>query len=161
MEFTHNEFNKIKHEAEEIYGKIGSTYCPYFKEPVHFNSKGLDHLVFKKWNKTRLIHDQFMRFKYLKHAPVVIENSKTLQGIKTINAMERLKKNSKWQAVMKPVTYYEFIAILDTGNGKSRVKVIVKQIENNEKFFYSIIPFWGINKETHEKVLYGGNPEQD
>jgi len=161
MEFTQNEFNKIKHNAEEMYEKIESIYCPYFKESVHFNAKGLEHLVFKKWNKTRLIHDQFMRFKYLKYAPFVIESSKTLQGIKTVNSMERIKRSSKWQTMMKLFTYYEFIAVLDTMNGKSRVKVIVKQIESNEKFFYSIIPFWGINKETNERVLYGGNPERD
>lgn len=161
MEFTHTEFNKIKHDAEEMYNQVKSIYCPYFKEPIHFNSKGLDHLVFKKWNKTRLIHDQFMRFKYLKYAPQVIGNSRTLQGIKAVNAMERVKRNLKWQTVMKLVTYYEFIAVLDTITGKSRVKVIVIQVESNEKFFYSIIPFWGIDRHTHQKVLYGGNPEQD
>ena len=31
MEFTVDQFNQIKHEAEEAYNKIGYICCPYFK----------------------------------------------------------------------------------------------------------------------------------
>jgi hypothetical protein len=30
-----------------------------------------------------------------------------------------------------------------------------------EKFFLSIIPFWGVNKNTGERIMYNGNPEVD
>ncbi len=56
-----------------------------------------------------------------------------------------------------PVSYYEFIAILKN----VRVKVIVKQIDDNQKFFWSIIPFWGVNKETKRRKMHGGNPAED
>ena len=36
----------------------------------------------------------------------------------------------------------------------------VKQIGEGEKLFFSIIPFWGSNKNG-EQVLHSGNPEQD
>ena len=37
----------------------------------------------------------------------------------------------------------------------------IKQIDAGEKFFLSIIPFWGINKNTKERIMYSGNPESD
>ena len=45
MEFTSEQFNNIKNEAEDFYNKIGFAYCPYFAEKVNFNAKGLEHLI--------------------------------------------------------------------------------------------------------------------
>lgn len=162
MEFSIDKFNEIKNSAEDLYNKIGEIYCPYFKEDIHFNTKGLDHLIFKSWNKTRPTEDQFSRFRHLNLAPEVIKNSKTLQGIWTTNKFERIKKkNGKWEQKLKLTTYYEFIAVLESHGSKVRIKVIVKQIEGGEKFFLSIIPFWGTNKNTGERIMYSGNPEND
>lgn len=51
---------------------------------------------------------------------------------------------------MKDVTYYEFIAVLNS----VRVKVIVKEVAGREKHFWSVIPFWGIDKNTSRRVFY-------
>ena len=162
MEFSPDKFNEIKHQAEDIYNKIGKVYCPYFKEDVHFNTKGLDHLIFKSWNNTRLINDQYVRFRHLNLAPEVIRNSKTLQGIWVTNKFERVKrKDNKWEQILKLTTYYEFIAVLESHGSKVRIKIIVKQIEGGEKFFLSIIPFWGTNKNTGERIMCSGNLEND
>lgn len=59
--------------------------------------------------------------------------------------------------MLKHVTYYEFIAVIK----RNRVKIIVKQIENGKKIFWSIIPFWGMNKDTATRMLHEGNPEED
>lgn len=56
-----------------------------------------------------------------------------------------------------PVTYYEFIAVLDS----FRIKVIVKQAQDGQKFFWSIIPSWSINKAQDKRKLHSGNPEKD
>ena len=77
MDFTPDKFNKIKHDAEDFYSKIGFIYCPYFSQKISFNTKGSDHLIFKSWNRTRSINDQFARFRHIELAPRVIENSKT------------------------------------------------------------------------------------
>ncbi len=161
MEFSVEKFNKVKHEAEDFYSKIISVRCPYFEENVHFNAKGLEHLIFKEWNKTRLIADQFIRFKYLNLAPEVISHSKTLQGIWMTQKFERIKKKSGWQKVLKLTTFYEFIAIMEIPNAKIRIKIIVKQVEGGEKYFLSIIPYWGTNKINGERILFSGNPEND
>jgi hypothetical protein len=39
--------------------------------------------------------------------------------------------------------------------------MIVKQIEDGQKFFWSIIPFWGMNTETMIRILHNGFPEED
>ena len=161
MEFSIENFNKVKRDAEEFYVSLGKVRCPYFGEDVHFNVKGFDHLIFKEWNKTRILSDQFSRFRHLKLAPEIIRQSKTLQGLWMTNKIERVKNKNKWGKVMKLTTYYEFIAVMESHGSKIRVKVIVKQIEGGEKFFLSIIPFWGINKITGERVLHNGNPEND
>ena len=161
MEFTIEKFNEVKYEAENFYNKIGKIYCPFFNEDVHFNIKGLDHLVFKEWNKTRTIKDQFVRFRHIKIAPEIIRQSKTLQGLWTTQKFERVKVHSRWDKVLKLITYYEFIAVMDSHGSKIRVKVIVKQVEGGEKFFLSIIPFWGIDKSTGSRIIHSGHPESD
>ena len=161
MEFTIEKFNEIKHEAEDYYNSIGKIRCPYFGEDVHFNTKGLDHLIFKGYNRTRPIQDQFARLRHIKLAPEILTNSKTLQGVWKTQKFERLKRKDGWEKVLKHATYYEFIAILESHGSKVRIKVIVKQVEGTEKHFLSIIPFWGLNKLTGEKVMHSGNPETD
>ena len=161
MEFTPEKFNKIKHEAEDFYNKIGVLHCPYFNEKVHFNAKGLEHLIFKTWNRTRPISDQFTRFRHLSLAPEIIKSSKTLQGIWSTKKFERIKKKNGWEKVLKLISYYEFIAVMESHGSKVRVKVIVKQIDGGEKFFLSIIPFWGIDKKTGNRIMHSGSPEND
>ncbi|HRH31622.1 MAG TPA: hypothetical protein PK950_03055 [Candidatus Paceibacterota bacterium] len=62
---------------------------------------------------------------------------------------------------MKAVTYYEFIAVMDSHGSRVRMKVVIKHVEGSERHFLSIIPFWGINKQSGERLIHSGNPEQD
>lgn len=88
-------FEKIKEEAERFYYLIKEIRCPYFKEAIKFNVKGLGHLKFKEWNKARIIEDQYRRFKLINLAPEVIKLSHTLQGFTGVNKLERRKINSR------------------------------------------------------------------
>ena len=56
---------------------------------------------------------------------------------------------SKTEKLYKEVTYYEFIAIMDD----VRIKVVIKEVVDGEKYFLSVIPFWGINKTTGRRIL--------
>ena len=62
---------------------------------------------------------------------------------------------------MKSVTYYGFVAIINT----IKIKVIVKKIENGQPFFWSIIPFWKTKKDPicleTKKVFHEGDLEND
>lgn len=150
-------FQEVSGKGEKLYKSFSAVYCPYLESLVYFNAQGLEHLKFKRARYARPRHDQYMRFKLLYLVPEILRLSKTVQGIGETNHLERVRIHSRTDIVLRAVTYYEFIAVLRG----VRIKVVVKQIENGQKFFWSIIPFWGINKKTKKRKLYAGNPEED
>lgn len=150
-------FIRTKQRAEELYKTLGELHCPYFEEKVVFNTKGLEHLKFKKKNHARSREDQYIRLKHLHLAPEIIKLSKIVQGISHTKSFEIIRSNARTEIILKPVSYYEFIAIIEG----VRVRIIIKQIENGPKYFWSIIPFWKMNKKTLIRVMYHGNPELD
>ncbi|MDP3758829.1 MAG: hypothetical protein Q8Q86_03850 [Candidatus Daviesbacteria bacterium] len=150
-------FETTKAEAEKFYATIGAVRCPYFGEKIAFNVKGIKHLRFKSDEVARSHEDQYSRLKLVYLAPEVLKLSRTVQGIWHTKHFEIQKTNSRWEKVLKDVSFYEFMAVLEN----VRVKVIVKQVSGGEKHFWSIIPFWGINKEISRRVLHSGNLEND
>ena len=157
MQIDFEKFEKIKKRAEDFYKDINFVNCPYFKEKILFNAKGLDHIKFKRWNNTRIVGDQYMRLKLIKYAPQVIEKSHTLQGYKQTKEFEQIKINSRWDKLWKNVDYYEFVAVFDG----IRVRVIIKQISGGKKYFWSIVPFWKQDLKNGERLLHNGNPAED
>jgi len=155
--FNQEEFEKVRAEAEKLYQTLGLIYCPYFGEKISFNAKGLRHLKFKFDQQARPQKDQYPRLKLLHLAPQVLNRSHTLQGIWETRQFEPYKTNSQWKYSMKDVTFYEFIAVLEN----VRVKVIVKEVLGGEKHFWSVIPYWGIDKAGSRRILYSGNPDSD
>jgi hypothetical protein len=157
IEFTEQQLKDVKDEGEELYKSLDQIYCPYFKEKISFGAQGLEHLKFKRREKARLDKDQYMRFKLLHLAPEILKLSYTIQGVLETNKFERVRMHSRTDTVMKPVTYYEFIAVMK----RNRVRIIIKQIDSGQKFFWSIVPFWGMNTETMGRILHEGVPEED
>jgi hypothetical protein len=160
MEFTEIDFNNVKQLAEEYYKTIGEVRCPYLKDGVSFNAKGLDHIKFKEWDKARSMQDQYVRLRLLKIAPQILQQSHTLQEFFETNRMERQKINSRWENRMISVNYYGFVAIVN----RHRLKVIVKEIQGGKKFFWSLIPFWKTKKDAingNKKVLHEGDLEAE
>ncbi|MEK7089006.1 MAG: hypothetical protein AAB913_02660 [Patescibacteria group bacterium] len=157
IEFTEQQFKETKEKGEELYKTISEVYCPYFKEKISFRAQGLEHLKFKSRNKARLEQDQYMRFKLLNLVPEILKLSYTLQGIFETKKFERIRVYNRTDTILKSVNYYEFIAIIK----RNRIRIIIKQIDGGEKFFWSIIPFWGMNMETMNRILHDGIPEED
>ena len=155
--FNQEDFKRIKENAEKLYKTIGDIYCPYLKEKISFNSKGLRHLKFKSDQQARSNKDQFPRLRLLHLAPEVIKNSHTLQGVWKTKRFEEQKTSGNWKYLMKDVIFYEFIAVLEN----VRVKVIVKEVLGGEKYFWSIIPYWSIDKAYRKRLLHTGNPDVD
>lgn len=150
--------DRARSEAEDCYSKIDKIRCPYFGDDIVFNSRGLEHLKFKSPRHARSSQDQYIRFRLIKLAPEILQLSRTLQGISRRNSMEKEKIRGKWQVVMRHVTYYEFVAVMKES---TRVRVIVKQVEDGPKFFWSIIPFWKMDKITGRRIIHNGKPEDD
>lgn len=151
------DFKKARTDAEAFYATVDKVRCPYFVSDIAFNAKGLKHLKFKADKQARPRKDQYSRLKLIRYAPEVLKLSKTVQGIWSVRRFEEQKTNSRWERVMKDVLYYEFIAVLDS----VRIKVIVKKVAGGEKHFWSVIPFWGIDKNTSRRILHSGDPEHD
>ncbi len=150
-------FEEVKIKGEAFYETIKEVNCPYLKNKVHFNASGLEHLKFKGIRKARPQQDQYMRLKLLHLAPEVIKMSHTLQGIWETKQFERVRMHSRTENILKEVTYYEFVAVIE----KVRVKIIVKQVEKRQPIFWSIIPHWGIDKATSKRKLHSGYPAED
>ncbi len=147
----------VKRKAEILYKTFNEVYCPYFGVKIAFNSKGWKHLRFKGKHQARTKIDQYARLKLLYLIPLVISKSHTIQGILHTKKFESQKTNSRWERIIKDVIFYEFIAVLDN----VRLKVIIKEVVGGEKYFWSVIPFWGIDKEFSKRILHSGNPEND
>lgn len=152
LEFTETEFQQVRQKAETLYSGLGQIRCPYFEGNVHFNTEGFRHLSFKSWNRGRDRQDQFMRLKFLARAPEILRLSRTVQGIQEANEWERRRRHGRWEKLLVPVVYYEFIAVLS----HRRFKIIVKQLAGGQRIFWSLIPFWSQTQQGR-RILYDGN----
>jgi len=123
-------------DVDEKYGSIGKVYCPYFKEYIYFTRTGLEHLKFKSKFKARPEKDYHMRVRLLPTAVQIIGQSHTLQGKSSRRRFEHRYMHGRKETALMCVSYFEFIAIIEN----TRAKVVIKQIENGEKVFLSIIP---------------------
>ncbi len=108
-------------------------------------------------NHARPRNEQLLRMRLFSLAPEIIALSRTIQGITHTKHFENLRTNQRYQSILLPVYYYEFVAILKD----KRVRVVIKQIEDGPRFFWSIIPFWKLDKNTNRRKMNYGNPEID
>ncbi len=136
-------FKKAKEYAQENYKNIGQIYCPYLKEKVSFNAKGLDHIKFHEWNKARPAEEQYVRLRLLELAPKIIKDSHTLQEFFETKSFERQRINSRWEKRFVSIQYYGFVAVIKG----VRIKIIIKRVAGGECYFWSIIPFWKPKKD--------------
>jgi hypothetical protein len=127
-----------KDEKEKFYKSIGKVYCPYFKDDIYFSDKGLEHLGFKNYFTPRTNADSSMRFKLLPCVVEIIRLSNTFQGFTSRNRFEYRFTNNRKEKALSFVKYYEFMAIINN----RKMKVIIKQIENGNKMFFSVIPLF-------------------
>ncbi len=158
MEIDDKKFEGVKQNAKQNYEKIGKVRCPYLDDYVHFNKEGFEHLLFKTWNRTRSRQEQYIRLRLLPLIPEIIAKTHTLQEYDERKMLVRQKINSRWEQRVKLVRYYVFVAIVKS----VRLKIIIKEIEGGEKFFYSFYPSWKTTKDDlKKKILYSGNLEED
>ena len=151
------DFEKVRSDAEIFYASIHEIHCPYFKEKIAFNAAGLKHLKFKADKVARSHPEQYTRLKLLTLAPQILSLSRTVQGIWHTRHFERIRMHSRTDVILIPVSYYEFIAVLEN----IRVKVIVKEMDGGQKFFWSIIPYWKVDSVHSRRILHGGDLECD
>lgn len=160
MDIDDANFERVKEEAEEVYRSIGSVVCPYFgeAEPISFNEKGIRHTKFKKDKVARMRADQFIRLKNIHLVQRILEKSRTLQEYNEKKVFEEVKASGRREKKLLTARYYGFIAIVNDSGRQKRLRIVVKQVEGGQKYFWSIIPFWKSNKELK---MYAGDMEED
>jgi len=155
-------YNKIRENSHNFYQKIRAIRCPALSnELVHFNAEGFKHLVYKGKGKRRERNknNQITKFKLLPKAKTIVEISTTYQEYDESLTTVRKKRFKKTVSGMTTIKYWGFIAIIQN----FRVKVIVRQIGNGQKHFWSVIPAWTTNHYRNIKLISQakGNLEDD
>ena len=56
-------YEKLKEDAQKFYNEIGNVFSPAFKQSIHFNSEGFNHIIFKSPRTERERSSQILRFK--------------------------------------------------------------------------------------------------
>lgn len=109
----HEEIKKYKEE----YYSIGIIICPVLNnEKIYFNNHGFNHLI-RKMGVKRFSWDAKRRFKILKYAKIIIEDTPV---------QFEYKKDK-----------YEFWALTQMIDRK-KIKVILRRVNNGRIHFYSI-----------------------
>jgi len=163
MDLSNADFEKLKESVKKEYDAIGETHCPYFNETVKFSSDGFRHLLYKGsfQLKPRPRSEQCMRLRLFKLVLNLIRITKTVQEYHMDKQFVEIKQNKRREIVLKEVKYWGFIAIID---GR-KIKVIVKQIGEGQKRFWSVIPNWSTRKsrELQQKIHteHSGDLEND
>ena len=162
MEISDDKFEKAKYSAKKFYEHIGRIWCPYLGREINFNSEGFEHLLAKSWNRGRSRVEQYTRLKILPKVVEIIRSSHTLQEYDQRLVFMRRKINSRWEKQVRTVRYFVFIALLR--NHGIRFKIIVKEAEGGQPFFWSVYPSWRtVTQESGErkKIFFYGNLEED
>jgi hypothetical protein len=162
MEISEEKLEAAKDSAKKFYDAIGAVRCPYLKRAVHFNEEGFGHLLSKSWNRGRSSVEQYTRLRILPKVVDVIKCSCTLQEYNETKIFVRQKINSRWEKRFKTVKYFVFIALLVEHD--FRLKIVIKEIEGGQPFFWSVYPSWRVVKDVNgnkKKVFYTGNLEED
>lgn len=143
-------YEKIREDSQKFYSQIGAVSCPAFDdELVYFNSEGFNHLVYKRSRGERSKNDQITKFKLLAKAKEIIQISTTFQEYEE-GLIEVVRK--KYKGIVKEtleVHHWGFVAVVRGW----RVKVVIRQIGNGQKHFWSVIPAWVTNQYKDVKLI--------
>lgn len=160
MQFTEQEYLRVRETAKELYGNYGPVKCPAINsEYVHFTSEGFNHILYRINRHPRSKQDQYMRFQILDLARRVVQISTTFQEYEEKLQDVVIDHRGKKEKATKFVKYWGFIAILK----KKKIKVIVRRIGEGKILFWSVIPFWRTTKHGDHvfKDFASGNLIED
>ena len=158
MEIPQDKLAAMKKKAEAEYLHIGSVYCPYLDDNVHFSTEGFEHLLFRNKGRARRSAEQYTRLRLLPLAVEVIRKSHTLQETDRQVIVVRQKLGGKWNSSPRWTTFYVFIALI---RPNIRIKVIVREVDGGQKHFYSLFPSWKVSTGAdgqRRKSFYSENP---
>lgn len=141
--------NRQIEEARKLYTETIYVNCPALNnEPVYFSRDGFSHLIFKGRHK-RSPQEIKMRLDILSLARKVISKTTFYQEYDQVEQLVSQREQKQRVHVKKIVTYWGLIAVI----GDYKIKVIIKQIGDGNKRFWSVIPNWVTNKTRDGKFI--------
>ena len=124
-------YRKYKIQIKILFDSTGSIDCPAFNfEKISFNAKGINHLLFKGDRSQRDKKRIETNIRLLPNAIFLLEKTTFWQ------------EESQYEKDKKVYKFWAFEAVIN----KRRIKVIIRQIGNGKKHFWSVIPAWRKNK---------------
>jgi len=147
-------YKKEKLVSEAYYKTIGQVDCPFFWQPVTFNSDGFNHLQFSAGNE-RDKPAQMLKFNLLELAPNIVKKSGTIQEYrKQWGTIGRKKTNGSH--AMKEIEYWGLIAIVKNKEDKFiKIKVILRRVGTGNVIFWSVMPEVNIRRKDTFSLATG------
>jgi hypothetical protein len=128
-------YNKTKQRAKQIYSKIGRIKCPALSdEYVFFTSTGFNHLI-RKGRIPRTRNEQKRRFALLKFAEKIITNPTAKITYRKNEIKEKANRHGEKVLIQSVAHFWTFEEKIND----CVVKVVVRQLENKSKHFFSIM----------------------
>ena len=117
----------FKNQIRKIFDDTKEISCPSFPgKKIVFNAKGVNHLLYKGNRSKRDLSRIQTNIRLLPRA------------IKILKLMPFFQEESFYEKDKILFRYWAFEAVIE----ERRVKVIVRQIGNGQKHFWSVIPAW-------------------
>lgn len=124
-------YHYYKNKIKDIFDKTKTVKCPAFEnEEINFNAKGINHLLFKRDRSQRDSKRIETNVRLLPSAIYLLQNATFWQ------------EESEYKKEGKVYKFWAFEAVVN----KRRIKVIVRQVGNSKKHFWSVIPAWRKDK---------------
>jgi hypothetical protein len=154
-----SDYTKAREDTLRYYHTVGRLFCPAFHADVFFTSEGFNHLVYKSGRIERLKESQMMKFRLLPRAVDLVKLTTTYQEYDEHLQEFEVKRFKKRVRESKLVRYWGLIAIIRD----FKIKVIVRQVGDGHKHFWSIIPNWTTSQHRDIKLIsqMKGDPEDD
>src|SRR3989344_2970217 len=112
-----------KKQIKEIFNRTKSVSCPAFSsERIIFNSKGINHLIYKGDRSRREMSRIKINIRLLPRA------------IKLLSRATFYQEETSYEKESKTYRFWTFEAVV----AKRRIKVIVREVGNGKKHFWSV-----------------------
>jgi len=127
-------YEACKKWAKNFYKKIGVVISPALdNQYVSFNNTGFNHLIRKLSIRSR--NEQKRRFLLLPKAEAIIKNPQAIIVYRKEEKKILIKKKETKILKESTIHYWTFVYFTDF----KRIKVVIRQINNGAKHFYSIM----------------------
>ncbi len=119
-------FFEYKNQIRVIFVENKKLFSPAFNSKIIFNAKGINHLLYKGNRSRRDIERIEINLKLLPRAVKLLSEATFWQE----------ESNYKTEDIF--YKFWAFEAVVE----ERRIKVIVRQVGNGIKHFWSVIPAW-------------------